>query len=271
MNPFRRRIGAQNQPPATEPIVNPAEGEGKSNQEFMTQILGMVEKVMSDNQAITQQLQLMQQQRAQAPESIFDEGNLQPGTQEKKFSELSPEEVDELTPQDMHRMMMDEMNGVLEAKLGESLTPLKKEFETFSQKQTSDSQLSEVNRVMLERDAEGRLLRPDFGEWVEELKALRQRWGKEAPLEDLYKFARMQYPEKAHTLDQKHFPQRMAEQPGGNAPSDFGGIPPNLMENTADGGDLSVKAAARQVAGKMRETQGALPSALTIPNMDTQQ
>jgi len=248
---FKKTIGYGKEP---EPVEeNPG---GDQNAQTLQSLQEMLKQVMGNQERLQTKILSIESQRGQPP-AAAQAPAAEAAPSRKKVSGMTQEELDELMPGEVYKMLQDDIQSQLADTLDKKINPI---VETLTGFMRNTHQTQVKDRVMVvaqEAGPDGKPLRPDFGDWVDELKAARQAMP-QIDIAQLYDLVRVQNPGKAKQLEAKYVP--VPEQSLDNV-LDFGGIPPNLMRQTVDGGDLSIEDAASQALEETRSTHGELPQA----------
>jgi len=238
-------------------VVNPQEG-GFDMQATLAENMKLIQSIVQEMGQMRNQISGIQETRGQQQPIDMNTNYVNPDTVEpkpKRLAELSEDEMDDLSPQQVYSMMQKEISEDITSSLKEQLEPLTQQLSQVESTSAQDRAGTEINSFMGEKDEMGKLLRPDFNDWRTEMASIHEK-SPGLSINQLYTLARSENSEKLGELNKKYSP----EVEGGNIikPS-FGGMQPNLMNKTTDGGDLSVEDAARESLNKMKETYGDIP------------
>ncbi len=256
-HPFKRTIG-QNKEIAQAPIKPEETGDpGDLHRETMQTI----NKVLEEMGQIRGQISTIESRQNSAttpPVPAVPEQKV--STLPKQLHEYETEELDEMTTQQTAKIMQDGIIANVGQTISEAITPLVKRLDTLQQETTGTRVQTEIQKVENEVDPQGNILRPDFKDWLPEMTAKQ----KETPglsIEELYILvknrAAINSPTKFEDVKKKYWP--VAETKENILAPAFGGIAPNLMNSTIDGGDSSLDDAGEIALKKVREEYGAIP------------
>lgn len=249
--------------PAPKP-EEAADARIKKLEEQLTQMAGIVNQVQQGSQQVMNQMNVL----SQSVQQSINAHGAQQGTQEpqyqsapvekvKTLQDYSPDELAVMSDVEKMAIMQNSLLDQVKGMLTESVTPLQQQIESVNLNQGKQHTQNEVRRLSTETGAGGKLVRPDFRDWIPEMMELQKTTAPNASVEQLYLFAKASKPEKSLELDKKYNPTPETDTPAQD--SSFGGLLSNVGPSEHSG-DLGLEDAAKEAFGEYIEENGSLPT-----------
>jgi len=191
-----------------------------------------------------------------APDQLAEEQNIPPTMERPRLADMSVEEIGEMDPRAMLAMHSEEIKEDLLGAVKEVIAPLARQVNEVNTSFQRSQGESEISTVMKERGEDGKLVRPDFDEWRPEMQAILRKHPTMS-IAEAYDNARLYNPEKLAEIEKKYFASPEVEED--KVTPLYGGMVPDLMRQTVDGGDLTLDDAASLSFRKMQEEHGEIP------------
>lgn len=225
----------------------------------LAEVINEVKIIHSNQSNMQENFNTLQQNMNSGNDHQFQEGAAQE-QRPRSLAEYTPDELEQLTEAQKYQIMQESIRYEMQDTIKSAINPFGEKLQGLEKNAASFQANTELEKLMKEEDAEGKLIRPDFNDMLQTMVELKRDPARSGlPLSDLYELSRSHYkktqPEKYAALQEKHFPKPADVQ------HSYGGFLSNTLQESGEPGDLSLEEAGQEAAREVIEKQGGLPSA----------
>lgn len=242
---------SRNDTPAVDPRVDTLTETVKTLTASLQQVTEALSGMKQGQQQITQTLNQLTGQVAQVKQPIQQE----PPPAEDTFKSLDQytvEEIEQMPITQQMQIQREDTQRMIEAAVTKSVKPVQDDFNTYRATAKQDQQSANLKSLIAETGTDGKLVRPDFKDWVPDMIELQKDPSMKAlPLDKLYILAKGSNPNKNAELQEKYNPKPAVKE-------HFGGLLSTSSQQSADKGDLSVEAASLEAIKEFGENEALI-------------
>jgi hypothetical protein len=240
-----------NQPPVQEAQNESGDVIAQQAQE----ISNLSNQVNQAMQGISRLTGMMENMQARSNEQTAA-ANIQPEQPMELLSGLGPDQLENLTLPELVSKMEGQTAQLIDRSLTKAMEPLVGKLDAMAAQNNSQFAGNAIENFKQGRNAEGKLLHPDFEDWRPEMTDLAKQYPG-MNLTDLYAFARSKNQSKVAELDQKYNPKGETTDPFNG---EFGGFKAGQSQSYGQTDSYSLKDAGSAALGEIVSSEGSIPA-----------